>query len=99
MLINLSAAVSGMPSSNWPFPGTTKNTHLFLIILNLITTVHMPNCIMNIYYLLIKTTENLIALNDCRQLADACIDVLADGTQMCYKMDKLQMAVQKGQGL
>ena len=40
-------------------------------------------------------TENLIALNDCRQSADACTDVLADAMQMCYKMDELQMAVQK----
>ena len=45
-LINLSAAVSGIPSGAWPFPGTTKNTHLFLMFLNLITTAHVPNCVM-----------------------------------------------------
>ena len=39
--------------------------------------------------------ENLIALNDCRQLANAHTGVPVDGMQMCYKMDKLQMAVQK----
>ena len=27
----LSAAVSGIMSRAWPFPGTTKNTHLFLM--------------------------------------------------------------------
>ena len=28
------------------FQGTTKNTHLFLMSLNLIVTVHIPNCVM-----------------------------------------------------
>ena len=46
MLINLSAAVSGIASSAYPFLGTTRNTHLFLIFLNLITTTHVPNCVM-----------------------------------------------------
>ena len=44
-LIILSAAVSGIPSSTWPLPGTTKNTQCFLTFLNLISTAHVPNCI------------------------------------------------------
>ena len=46
ILIILSAAVSGIPSSAWLFLGTTKNAHLFLIFLNLIVIVQVPNCVM-----------------------------------------------------
>ena len=38
------AAMSGIPSSAWPFPGTTKNTSFFEF-LNLIVTVHVPCCV------------------------------------------------------
>ena len=48
MLIILRAAVSGIPSSTWPFLGTTKNTRLFLISLKLIVTAQVPNCVMTI---------------------------------------------------
>ena len=37
---------SGIPSSTWPFPRTTKNTQCFLTFLNLMTTAHVPNCMM-----------------------------------------------------
>ena len=39
----LSAAVSGIPNSAWPFLRTTK-THIFLIPLKLTFTMHLPNC-------------------------------------------------------
>ena len=38
--------MSGIPNSTCPFPGTTRNIHLFAIFLNLVWTAHMPNCIM-----------------------------------------------------
>ena len=44
-LIMLSTAVSGILSSAWPFPGTTKNTHHFFKFLNLIETAHVPYCV------------------------------------------------------
>ena len=44
----LSAAVSGIPSSTWPFPGTTKNIHLFLLSLKLMFTTQVPNCVMTV---------------------------------------------------
>ena len=45
-LIILSTAESGIPSNTCPFPGTTKNTHLFFTFLNLMWTMHIPSCMM-----------------------------------------------------
>ena len=45
-LIKFSAMVSGIPNSACPFPGTTKKHAFFVTFLNLIWTMHMPNCVM-----------------------------------------------------
>ena len=37
----------------------------------------------NLIIYALKTTEKSNSLNDCRQSADACTDVMADGVQMC----------------
>ena len=47
ILIILSAAVSGITSSAWPFLGTTK-IHIFLLSLKLMVTMQVPNCVMTV---------------------------------------------------
>ena len=42
--------VSGIMSSTWPFPRTTKNTQCFFEFLNWIVTTHVSTCV--IYVLL-----------------------------------------------
>ena len=47
-LIMLSAVVSGMPSSAYPFSGTTENSHFLLLFLCTIITAHVCSWVMNV---------------------------------------------------
>ena len=52
ILSMFNAAVSGMLSSAWIFPRTTKNTQHFFEFLNLIVTVHVPSCVIMCCYMI-----------------------------------------------
>ena len=42
-------SMSGMSNRTWPFPGATKNSQLFCLLLWSVFTFHMPNCVIIVF--------------------------------------------------
>ena len=56
----LSMLMSSIPNKVCPFPGTTKNLHIFCLLLFSIFTLHMPNCIIIILLYVLDVTYFLL---------------------------------------
>ena len=60
--------MSTMPNKTWPFPGTTNYSHISCLLLHLIFTLHMLNCVI---FVLLYILEQCLYFC-CRQLFFCC---------------------------
>ena len=72
-----SVSMSGMPNKACPFPGTTKNLHIFYLLLYSIFTLHMPNCVILLLYVFNWMFLFFVATN--------CFFFVALGDNLFYK--------------
>ena len=64
-----SVSLSGMPNKACTFPGTTKNVHIFCLLLCSIFTLHLPNCVIIVLSYVFNWMLLFLVVADCSFVA------------------------------
>ena len=54
-------SMSGIPNHAYPFPGTTKKMHFLCLSLFLISTLHLPNCVIIMWLYVLNLVASSVA--------------------------------------